>query len=452
MAPGVGARSDRQVRGAVNGAVAMRFLLVATALHGHVTPLLSIGRELVDRGHDATLLTGIEFGDVVGSAGVGFQALPPSARAAAPRVAPRRRLRVVRGRDAILDTFIRPLPAQHEALDRLLAASEWDGVLSDTAYLGSLPLLMTHRPSARPPILGVSVTPLSFVSVDCAPFGSGLQPGQSAWSRMRNRQIQWLLRHGPLRSVQRELDAALAGYGIPRKRLDYFDHAGQFDLTFQLAPAEFEYPRREQPSTVRFVGPLPPEHRPVPVPDWWPDLAQGLVIHVTQGTLDNDPRKLIAPAIRSLADAPATVVVATGGTSEQAVRDAVGGPLPANVRLAAYLPYDQLLPLTAVVVSNGGHGGVQQALRHAVPLVIAGDTEDKPEVAARVRRCGAGIQLRTGTPSPRRIRTAVQHVLHDPTYRRNATRMRDLINDLGDPRSTIADTLERAAAEHKPFR
>jgi UDP:flavonoid glycosyltransferase YjiC (YdhE family) len=246
-------------------------------------------------------------------------------------------------------------------------------------------------------------------------------------------------------SVQRELDAALARYGIPRKRLDYFNHAGQFDLTFQLAPAEFEYPRREQPSTVRFVGPLPPEPSPTALPDWWPELAQGVVIHVTQGTVDNDPRKLIAPAIRSLAGTPATVVVATGGTSTQAVRDAVGGPLPANVRLAAYLPYDQLLPLTAVVVSNGGHGGVQHALRHAVPLVIAGDTEDKPEVAARVRRCGAGIQLRTGTPSPRRIRSAVQRVLHDPTYRRNASLMRDLINDLGDPRSTIADTLEHAA-------
>ena len=36
------------------------------------------------------------------------------------------------------------------------------------------------------------------------------------------------------------------------------------------------------------------------------------------------------------------------------------------------------------MLTNGGYGGVQYALAHGVPLVVAGDTEDKPEVAARV--------------------------------------------------------------------
>jgi UDP:flavonoid glycosyltransferase YjiC (YdhE family) len=36
------------------------------------------------------------------------------------------------------------------------------------------------------------------------------------------------------------------------------------------------------------------------------------------------------------------------------------------------------------MVTNGGYGGVQMALAHAVPLVVAGAKEDKPEVAGRV--------------------------------------------------------------------
>jgi hypothetical protein len=42
------------------------------------------------------------------------------------------------------------------------------------------------------------------------------------------------------------------------------------------------------------------------------------------------------------------------------------------------------------MVTNGGYGGVQQALANGVPLVVAGDSEDKPEVAARVRWSGTG--------------------------------------------------------------
>ena len=58
------------------------------------------------------------------------------------------------------------------------------------------------------------------------------------------------------------------------------------------------------------------------------------------------------------------------------------------------------------MVTNGGYGGVQQALAHGVPLVVAGDSEDKPEVAARVRWSGVGIDLRRGDPSPAQLATA----------------------------------------------
>jgi UDP:flavonoid glycosyltransferase YjiC (YdhE family) len=55
-----------------------------------------------------------------------------------------------------------------------------------------------------------------------------------------------------------------------------------------------------------------------------------------------------------------------------------------------------------------------------VPLVVAGNTEDKPEVAARVAWTGAGINLKTGTPSVGVIRKAVRKVLGDGRYLRSA--------------------------------
>lgn len=423
----------------------LRVVLTATPLYGHVAPLVVVGGNLVRRGHEVTLLTGPEFRDLAGRHGLDFVPLPAGADLSAGGARATPRPRVLRGRDAILRTFVRPIPAQHEALRELLAQGHWDAVLSDAAYLGALPLLLSGPPGRRVPVLGVSTTPLSMVSVDCAPFGSALQPGQNGFTRMRNRQIEWLLRHGPLRAVHDELDAVLSGYGIPAGTVDYFDHARYFDQTFHLAPPEIEYRRRELPASVRFVGPMKPGTLSAPTPSWWGDLDGRCVVLVTQGTLDVDPRKLIAPAIRALAHEPVLTVVTTGGGSEAALVTALGRPLPANVRVAAFLPYDDLLPRVRAVVSNGGFGGVQQALRHGVPLVVAGDTEDKPEVAARVRRVGAGIDLRTGTPSPRQVRRAVRAVLEDPRYLASAVVVSRSIDQLGDPSSTIADAVEATA-------
>jgi UDP:flavonoid glycosyltransferase YjiC (YdhE family) len=79
-----------------------------------------------------------------------------------------------------------------------------------------------------------------------------------------------------------------------------------------------------------------------------------------------------------------------------------------------------LLPKVDVMVTNGGYGAVQRSVATGVPLVVAGSTEDKPEVAARVAWSGAGMNLKTGTPTPTMIRSAVREILDDGRYLRRA--------------------------------
>jgi UDP:flavonoid glycosyltransferase YjiC (YdhE family) len=73
-----------------------------------------------------------------------------------------------------------------------------------------------------------------------------------------------------------------------------------------------------------------------------------------------------------------------------------------------------------VLVTNGGYGGVQQALAHGVPVVVAGQTEDKVEVSARVAWSGAGINLKTNRPTPAQVARAVERVGSDASYRTRA--------------------------------
>jgi UDP:flavonoid glycosyltransferase YjiC (YdhE family) len=156
---------------------------------------------------------------------------------------------------------------------------------------------------------------------------------------------------------------------------------------------------------------------------------------VTQGTLADDPRELIEPTLRALADEPVIVVATT-----PAAVDA-----PANARVARFVPYAALLPHVAVLVTNGGYGGVQMALAHGVPMVVAGGSEEKPEIAARVAWSGAGIDLKRRRPSAARVRAAVRAVLADPAYRARAAAIADEMRGYDAPARAV-ELIERVVA------
>jgi UDP:flavonoid glycosyltransferase YjiC (YdhE family) len=115
-----------------------------------------------------------------------------------------------------------------------------------------------------------------------------------------------------------------------------------------------------------------------------------------------------------------TVIASTGGPPVESIPVA----LPPNARAATFLPFDRLLPKVSVMVTNGGYGAVNYALSLGVPLVVAGDSEEKPEIAARVAWAGAGINLGTGRPSAPQIRDAVRAILTKPQYRQRAQALR----------------------------
>jgi UDP:flavonoid glycosyltransferase YjiC (YdhE family) len=101
------------------------------------------------------------------------------------------------------------------------------------------------------------------------------------------------------------------------------------------------------------------------------------------------------------------------------------------------------------MITNGGYGGVQMALAQGVPLAVAGTTEDKPEVAARVAWSGAGINLKTAAPTPAQVRDAVRALLGDPRYRGRA-RALQAEHARYDAVARGVDLLERLIATGRP--
>ena len=318
----------------------------------------------------------------------------------------------------IVRLFVAPMPHQAKALTEVLAQKRFDAVLADYGFFGVTPFLLGDR-AARPPVLLYSTTPLMLSSRDTAPAGLGLPPSTSAIGRLRNRTLNQLSQKVLLRQSQKAANYQLDRLNSRELPTFLLDSGVLADRLIVPTVPEFDYPRTDLPANVRYVGAVHPaptqKFRP---PPWWRKLdGDRPVVHVTQGTVDNtDLGRLLEPTIEALADEHVMVVATTGGRDASELSFAV----PPNTYVAELIPHDLLLPKVDVMVTNGGFGAVQRALATGVPLVVAGNTEDKPEVAARVAWSGAGIDLKTGTPTPNAIRTAVRDVLGDGRYLRRA--------------------------------
>jgi MGT family glycosyltransferase len=402
-------------------------LLCASPIYGHVAPMLVIGRHLVESGHRVRMLTGRRFADAVTAAGIEHLPLPEgadyddrdlsSAFPAAENMTGVKRLRF-----DVEHLFVRAMPAQYHGVRAAMSDAEVDVVLAETAFTGVLPLLLETE-GTRPPVLICGVVPLAVSSKDTAPFGLGLQPSTTVVGRFRNRALNLLVSKVIFRSAQRLAQQLLDDLGVARMPCFVLDGASLADGILQLTGPGFEYPRSDLKAPLELVGPVLPAAASFEKPDWWGDLdAARPVVHVTQGTVANgDLEALLLPTVRALADRDVLVVATTG---DEVTAEMLRASVPPNTRVAAFVPYDELLPKVDAMVTNGGYGGVQFALAHGVPLVVAGDTEEKPEIAARVAWSGVGISLHTGRPSQDVVAQAVDKVLSEPGYRARAAQMR----------------------------
>jgi UDP:flavonoid glycosyltransferase YjiC (YdhE family) len=390
--------------------------------HGHVTPLLNAAKGFVERGDDVRFITGRKFADKVAATGASFVPLPEEAdfddAAMFQRFPERAKLKGVRAIAFDVEhIFARPAKAQYQTLMRAHADRPADAVLADPLFLGAAFLLEHPRPQ-RPAVILCGIVPVCVESRDSAPFGMGLPPARllnrqrnTALSAINRRILRW-----PFQVIE-DLYRDVHGTQIPFTLTGWGRHS---DAYAQFGVPSFEYPLSDAPDGLHFVGALTTGGAPTPLPQWWSDLdGTRPVVHVTQGTAANlDYGQAIAPTLRALADQDVLVVVSTGGRPLDTLP-----ALPANARAATYLPYDELLPRTAVYVTNGGYGGVQDALRHGVPIVTTGGKEDKPEVGARVAWSGVGRRIRTEQPHPRALRRAILTVLDEPRYQQAVGRV-----------------------------
>lgn len=245
---------------------------------------------------------------------------------------------------------------------------------------------------------------------------------------------------------KRAYNQARAEIGLPRDRRPYRSVLFSEWLVLATGCPSLDVPRLDLPDQVHFVGRLDPAGAVLPSGAGHRASMRPLVV-VTQGTQDLDPADLIEPSLKGLADLEVEVIATSGRRGQTDV----GVAPTANARVVDLIDFASVLPKAAVFVTNGGWGGVLARLAAGVPLVVApGSAADKPEIAARIARCGAGINLRKRRPKPGAVANAVREALAN----RNRERARQIgseLDQLGGA-SAAADLLERLAETRAPLR
>ncbi|KAK1986054.1 hypothetical protein LZ30DRAFT_746699 [Colletotrichum cereale] len=401
---------------------------------GHTFPILQIAAEMIQRGFEATYIAGEEFQPQIKRMGADFAALPPLAF---PELL-EARSKIPAGNARLLwdisNIFTPLVPSHFPVLMRTLESIRAERpdqqviVVHESFFMGLLPMMagapLPKGYAVRPPVVNVNVSPVIAASVDTGPFGPGLPPDSTESGRARNALLNSLFLGpgGPIDQLRQQYNGVIKSLGATKEAPAdlLWSWQASYDVTLQMCPPSLEYPRSDLPDLVKYAGCLPP--KPIDpsyrYPEWWSEITAGTkkVVGVTQGTVAMEYTNLVIPTVQGLAHRDDIVVVAILGAKGATLPEEV--TVPANARVVDFVPYDALLKHADVWVTNAGYGGFAHGVTNGVPMVLGGDTEDKPEVAMRGQWAGVAYNLKTGSPTSQQVADGVQEVLANDRYKK----------------------------------
>ena len=396
-----------------------KFLIITNPSDGHVNPVVPIVRELVRSGHEVKWINGRKFKELVESTGAEFILMHQKFdRGDADLYDFFPELKKLKGIPMLRFYFkhwlLDPVPYYVRQIEEVLKDFKADLIVGDS--FRNCASFVHER--GGPPFLMVNIFPLMYPSRHLPPQGIGMLPGSSWLSRIKESMLRYIVYSVAYGPVQRHCNAIRKELNLKPYENNHFLAEGWKGSSLILHPTipEFEYKVPDLPDNIHFIGPLLLKPDPdYSAPSWWNKIVEKKrkVILINQGTIAKNLEDLIIPAMEGLKGEDVYIIAVP-------VQEGQLPNVSANVFPCPFVPFGNLLPYVDLVITNGGYGGVQNTLAHGVPLIVAGATEDKMEVSARVEYMKVGINLRTNHPTPNQIRKAVDHVFSTPVYQKNA--------------------------------
>ncbi len=382
-----------------------KILLLPHGTAGDVLPYIWIGRQMLKRGHQVTMIWVQSFRQAAEQAGLNFVALEND------------------GFDELMGQAAIWKPGEGMRLGyefagrctaKCMKAIEEHRVAHGEVHLTLGPMMSYAgrllREKRGIPFISTYIHPMPFVSAHEVPGGLPA--------------AKWLRRLPlPLRRLILSSAAPYDRFALPSIRQCCLDHGvkpprslrrGWYhspDGVLALFPAWYARPQPDWPAnTFQWDFPLEDVADANPLSSDLNDFLDSGTPPVvfTLGTGHRHARRFFEVA--------AEISLQRGGRAVFVTRDLQQAPpaLPSSIFVTMYAAFSLLLPRAAAVVHHGGTGTTAMCLAAGVPQLIIPLTFDQPDNAERVERMGAGRSLTIGRFTVGRAAPLLKVCLEDP--------------------------------------
>jgi UDP:flavonoid glycosyltransferase YjiC (YdhE family) len=286
------------------------------------------------------------------------------------------------------------------------------------------------------PFVSIAMFPPLVQDDRIPPFCFGWSAGQDWLSRLRN-ELGFRLLSRVAAPIFKLVNDQRRAWGLPplKRSTDALSKLAQ--IAQLPAALEFDVPGR--PAVLHYTGPFvdPAQRAAVDFP--WDRLDGRPLVYASLGTLQNGSESIFRTIAKARAGLHAQLVISLGGGLEPARL----GVLPGDPLVVRYAPQLEILKRAAAVITHAGLNTVLESLAEGVPLVALPLGNDQPGVASRVRARGAAVVIPQQKLTAGKLRSAVQTVLENPTYRASARKLQAAFQQV-DGLNRAVDIIEQA--------
>lgn len=417
------------------------FGIICPATTGHLNTLLPLGRELQKRGHRVTVCGVLDAKAQTVAAGLDFLAIAEAEVPLGATAEASAQLGEMSGSEALRYT-IRWLRQSavillSQAPDAMKAAGVEALLVDQISPAGA-----TVAQFLNIPFVTVCSAVVINQEMGVPPFFTNWSYNPAWWARLRNS-----LGYSALNRKRRPIGEAIAQY---RHQWNLPTYTTRNDAYSDLAiisqqPAQFEYPRRELPQWFHFTGPFHNSTGRKPVSFPFEKLTGQPLIYASMGTLQNRLIGVFEKIASACEGLDAQLVISLGGSANPESLS----KLPGNSLVVEYAPQLELLKKATLTITHAGMNTTLESLRAGVPMVAIPIANDQPGIAARIAWTGAGEVVPLDKLSVKRLRGAIERVLREDSYKKNALRLQKGIQQAGGV-NRAADIIEQAVATGKP--
>ena len=416
------------------------FGILCPTASGHLNPMTTLGHELLSRGHRVTLFGVPDAQSKTLAAGLEFWAIAESDFPKGSTSQALAQLGKLSGLAALRYTVNLVTQSAAVLLRDAPAAIKEAGV--EALLIDQVRPVGTVAEYLDIPFISVCSALLLNQEDGVPPCVTTWSYNPTWWARLRNQAGYALFDR-----IQQPIWKVVSEYRQKWNLPPYIYPEDQYSKLAQLSqqPVEFEFPRQHLPSCFHFTGSYhnPASREPVAFP--FEKLTGQPLIYASMGTIQNRLLEIFQKIAEACNGLDAQLVISLGGsTRPESLPELPGKPL-----VVGYAPQLELLQKASLTITHAGLNTTLESLSNGVPMVAIPITNDQPGVAARIAWTGAGEFVPLSRLSVPKLRTAVQRVLTQDSYKQNASRLQEAIRRAGGV-SRAADIVEEVISTGKP--